>query len=111
MDVFFESERLANLLESTKKLSQTYGPENAKLIPRRLDNLRFASSLEDMRTLPGHTHELLGDRAGTFAIDLKHGYRLIIEPADDPAPRKPDGGLDWRAITAVVVVAVEDYHD
>ncbi len=111
MDVFFESERLANLLQSTKKLSQIYGAENAKLIPRRLDNLRFASSLEEMRTLPGHTHELSGNRAGTLAVNLKHGYRLIIEPADDPAPRKPDGGLDWRAITAVTVVAVEDYHD
>ncbi|MCB0201148.1 MAG: killer suppression protein [Anaerolineae bacterium] len=111
MDVYFGSERLANLLQSPNKLSRTYGAENAKLIPKRLDNLRFAANLEEMHHLPGHLHELSGDRAGTLAIVLKHGLRLIIEPAEEPAPRKPDGGLDWRAITAVVVVAVEDYHD
>ena len=111
MDVYFGSERLATLLQSPKKLSRTYGPENARLIPKRLDNLRFAASLEDVRHLPGRLHELTGDRAGTLAIVLKDGLRLIIEPAETPAPRKPDGGLDWRAITAVVVVALEDYHD
>lgn len=111
MDVCFSSERLANLLQSPTRLSRTYGAENAKLIPKRLDNLRFAANLEEIRHLPGRLHELTGDRAGTLAIVLKHGLRLIIEPADDPAPLKPDGGLDWRAITAVVVVDVEDYHD
>lgn len=111
MDVYFADERLAKLLASQKSLTRRFGPENARLIARRLDNLRFAADLETMRTLPGRTHELTGDRAGTFAIVLKHGYRLIIEPEEDPPPRKPDGGLDWKQIRSVIVVAVEDYHD
>lgn len=43
-------------------------------------------------------------------MDLVGGDRLIFEPADDPVPRKPDGGLDWRLVTAVRILGVEDYH-
>ena len=111
MDVYFANDRLLDLLTSQDKLRRRFGPENARLIARRLDNLRFAADLETMRSLPGRTHELTGDRSGTFAIVLKHGYRLIVEPAEVPPPRKPDGGLDWKRIRSVVVVTVEDYHD
>jgi plasmid maintenance system killer protein len=111
MDVFFTSERLAGLLGSERALRKEFGPENAKWILRRLDNLRFAGNLAELATLPGNLHELTGDRRGTLAINLKHGYRLLIQPADEPPPRKPDGGLDWQAVRSVVVVGVEDYHD
>ena len=111
MDVFFVSERLATLLCSPDSATRKFGTENAKWIAKRLDNLRFASNLEAMYLLPGRFHELTGDRAGTFAIYLKYGYRIILKPADSPPPRKPDGGLDLKAIHAVVVVNVEDYHD
>ena len=43
--------------------------------------------------------------------DLDHPYRLILEPANVPAPRKPDGGLDWTEITAVMIIGVEDTHE
>jgi len=55
-------------------------------------------------------HELKGDRTGQLSLDLDHPYRLIIEPAHDPIPRKPDGGLDWNKVTAVMIVGVEDTH-
>lgn len=45
-----------------------------------------------------------------FAVDLKHPKRLVFEIADNPVPRKPDGGLDLASVTSVVVVEVVDYH-
>ena len=69
-----------------------------------------AETLEDMRLLPGRCHELTGDRAGQLALDLDHLYRLIFMPFHDPIPTKADSGLDWTAVTAVVIVGVEDYH-
>lgn len=38
-------------------------------------------------------------------------WRLVLEPANDPLPRKEDGGLDLARITAVEIVEVIDYHD
>jgi len=54
---------------------------------------------------------LTGDRKGTLAVDLDHPYRLIFEPANDPVPRKPDGGLDWTKITVIRILELRDYHD
>jgi proteic killer suppression protein len=54
---------------------------------------------------------LKGNRQGQFAVDVVHPYRLIFEPANDPIPRKDDRGFDWTKITAIRVIAVENYHD
>lgn len=94
MEILFGSARLTKLLQSKKDLTRTYGSDTALLVPRRLDNLRFAQNLEVVLTLPGRLHELKGDRAGTFAMSLKHGYRLILQPTEQPPPLKPDGGID-----------------
>ena len=64
-----------------------------------------------MRTLPGHVEELTGDRVGQLSLRLAGGLRLLFEVADDPIPRKSDGGLDWRVVRSVRVMGVEDYHD
>ncbi len=111
MEVFFASERLAKQLTSQRTLRKEFGPENAKWIPKRLDNLRFANNLEDMRSLPGRTHELEGNLDGVLSVVLKHGYRLLIKPAEEPPPRKSDGGLDWRAVSSIIVLEVKNYHD
>jgi proteic killer suppression protein len=84
----------------------------AKLLERRLKAFRIAENLEEIRFLPQvRCHELKGDRQGTLSVDLDHPYRLIFEPADDPVPRKSDGGLDWTQVTAIRILAVENYHD
>jgi proteic killer suppression protein len=64
-----------------------------------------------MRHVPGRCHEVVGNRAGQLSLDLDHPYRLIFEPANDPIPRKDDGGLDWTKVTAVIIIGVEDTHE
>jgi proteic killer suppression protein len=43
-------------------------------------------------------------------MDLHGGFRLIFEPADEPVPRKDDGGLDWTKVTVVRILEIKDYH-
>lgn len=70
-----------------------------------------ASTLEDMRLIPAaRCHELSGKRAGQLAVDLDHPRRLVFRPNHDPVPTKPDGGLDWSAVTSIVIVEIVDYH-
>lgn len=73
-------------------------------------DLKAVPTLEHLRNLPGRLHELVGDRKGELSLDVKHPYRLLFKPADDPPPTKPDGGLDWSLITAVTIIAIEDTH-
>jgi proteic killer suppression protein len=110
MRITFGSRRMAKTFNKEKKLRREFGAEMARVIRRRLDDLRAATCLEDMRNLPGRCHELSGNRKGTLSLDLRKQYRLLFRPAVDPLPRKPDGGLDWAAVDAVQITEVEDTH-
>jgi len=87
------------------------GPESAKKLKLRLDDLDAAQCMDVMRTLPGHWEELKHDRAGQFSARLHGGLRLIVKPQKQPPPTKPDGGLDWLAIDSLYILEVLDYHD
>ena len=63
-----------------------------------------------MRRLPGHCHELDGDRSGQLGIDVGTGRRILLVPGNDPCPRKDDGGLDWDGVDHVQVIEIINYH-
>jgi plasmid maintenance system killer protein len=111
VEIVFESEGAAADYNDTKSLVRLHNTHRAKLIRRRLDDLRAAPNLEAMKTLPGRCHELKGDRNFEISFDLDGPYRLILYPAHDPIPLKPDLGLDWKKVTAVVIKEVADTHD
>ncbi len=111
MDIFFETDGLRRDCNQSKRARKRWGAQMAKKIGRRLDDLAAAPNLEAMRNLPGRCHELKGDRAGQLTVDLVHPQRLVFEPADEPVPTKPDGGLDWKQVTAIRILSVEDTHD
>ena len=111
MDIIFQDRKLEKICSDQSLLVRKYGLIRAKLLKRRFDDFEAARNLEAIRRIPQtRCHELVGNRAGTLAVDLGHPYRLIFEPANDPIPKKPEGGLDWTAVTVVRILAVEDYH-
>lgn len=110
MDILFGTAKLRKQCSSNKVRVKAFGAKRAKLLGRRLDQLRAAPHLEVLRQLPGRCHELTGDRKGSFAIDLDGPYRLIFTCAADPPPTREDGGLDWSRITAIRLLSIEDYH-
>ena len=59
---------------------------------------------------PVRRHQLSGDRDEQFAVDLVHPHRLVFEPDHDPIPRLEDGGIDLKAVTAIQMLEVVDYH-
>jgi proteic killer suppression protein len=112
VDILFQGRKLEKACHDQSLRIRTYGLVRAKLLERRLKAFRIAENLEELRLLPQvRCHELKGNRQGTLSVDLDHPYRLIFEPANDPVPRKSDGGLDWTQVTAIRILAVENYHD
>ena len=92
-------------------LEKKHGKKRAKCIQRRLYDLRAAKVLEDMKGLPGRCHELRHNRSGQLSLDLDGLYRLIFETADEPIPIKPDGGVDWTKVTAIMILDIENTHE
>ena len=114
MDISFTCTKLKKELNEGKRLEKAHGILQAKKIRVRLAELKAASSLYDFwppKTGPGRCHELTGDREGQLSVDLDHPYRLIFVPEHDPVPLKPDGGLDWKQVTAIAIVGIEDTHE
>lgn len=111
MDILFGSSKLQEECNSDKLLRKRHPLQRAKLIRRRLDDLQAASCLQTMRNLAGRCHELREDRKGQLTVDLDGPYRLVFEPADDPLPAKPDGGLDWARVTTIRILDVENTHE
>jgi proteic killer suppression protein len=86
------------------------GTNRVRKISFHLQNMQAAETLEEVRHLPGRCHELKGDHAGQFALDLDHPFRLSFKPFHDPISRKEDGGIDWQMITAVIIIADDAYR-
>ena len=112
MDILFRDKKLLKCANDHRKAQKTMGQLRAKKFVSRLTELRDADCLEDLRNLPqAGFHELKGDRKGELAGNLDHPYRLIFEPFHDPVPQLEAGGLDWKAVTAVEITEIVDYHE
>jgi plasmid maintenance system killer protein len=111
LDILFADEKLKKLLNTERVLKREYGIANAKVFARRMSDLRAAPCLKVMASLLGRCEELKFDRKGQLSLRLHGGYRLVFEPAHDPVPRRPDGGLDWSAVTGIRILEIVDYHD
>ena len=111
MDIDFRNKNVGDIFNSEENLVRKYGSEQARIIKRRMAVLKAASCLAEVSYRPPtRRHELTENRKGQFAVDLKHPYRLVFEPNHNPLPRKEDGGLDLRSITAITIIEMEDYH-
>jgi len=131
-----KNRKLKAALEDPAICRRTYGTDMAKKIQHRLAVLAAAESLADFwppKRLPERCHELKGDLAGTFSMDLKHPKRLLFVPAS-PQPERPsdlvkgtalqqsadketsadieqtDELQRWQAIKAIEIVGIEDTH-
>ena len=110
MLITFENKRLQDILESDKKLRREYG-KYANKVKQRLDEFAAFETLDALQREMPHIrcHELAGDKKGFLAVDVSGNFRLLFKP-EEPAPRKPDGGLDWKQVRHIVIVGITDYH-
>jgi plasmid maintenance system killer protein len=111
MEIFFRTKKLEKSCNSEKEMLKTYGSARARKLKIRLMELRAAEQLDQISKVPpARCHELSSNRKGQLSVDLDHPYRLIFIPANDPIPRKQDGGLDWCAVTQIEILEIVDPH-
>jgi proteic killer suppression protein len=111
LDIFFKNSKLQRVCNSGALLQKNYGTENSKRIRVRLAVLAAATSLADVPVkLPERCHPLTGPRAGCFAIDLLHPFRLVFCPADAGGRRVAGAQPRLRTVLAILVLEIVDYH-
>jgi proteic killer suppression protein len=114
MEIYVGDNKLRKAIESEVECRRQYGADMAKKLTLRLAALRAAESLIDFwppNSGPERCHELKGDLAGTFSVDLKQPYRLLFKPG---AARLTGDFADeqqrWKSITSIEILAIEDTH-
>lgn len=110
MEITFTDKHLEKLSADYNKCRQKMGDRRAKLFITRLNALRDADTLEDVRNLPGKFHELKAGRKGQWSCDLDQPYRLIFTPHENPIPANEYGQYLWLEIAGVEVIEIVDYH-
>ncbi len=110
MNVSFKDKKLRKCAENESYSRKQLGKIRSELFMKRVGDLIVAETLEDVRHLPGHYHELVGDRKGQWACSLDQPYRLIFEPHEDPIPKDGNGGYIWIEIKGVEIIEIENYH-
>jgi proteic killer suppression protein len=113
MDIRFSTKKLQKELSEEKAMVKTHGATRFKRLKIVMAALRAAPTLSisaPPMSPPHRCHELTGNRKGQITMDLDHPYRLIIRPNHDPLPIRAEGGLDWEAVTAIVIVEIKDTH-
>jgi len=98
------------MADNIRLAKRELGQKQAMLYMRRLNELNAANTLEDVRNLPGHYHELTGDRKGQWACNLINPYRLIFRPIANPIPTDKDGKFIWCEINEIEILEIIDYH-
>ena len=113
MEITFSEAKLEKECNNDRLMVRRHGAKRARLLQRRLLQLRAAPSLATFHppyTGPARCHELKGDQQGVFSVDLDHPYRLLFCPAHNPTPRRKEGGIDWTKVTAIEILSIEDTH-
>lgn len=107
--ISYKSKRLRELCEKRSVAEKAMGTACARKLMLRVQAIEAAARVTEL--VGGNPHPLKGDRHGQFALDLAGGWRLVFAPANEPCPKKPDGGIDWAQVTIVNVEYIGDYHD
>lgn len=109
MVILFLNAQLQKLCSEEKLAQRSFGQDSARKLRARLMNLVHAANVGEL--VVGSPHPLVRDRLGQYSLALAGAHRLVFEPAHDVVPRRPDGGIDWPAVTHVRIVYIGDYHD
>lgn len=110
MNITFADKKLEKYANNERFALKKLGQIMALRFQQRLQDLRDAETLEEVRYLPGKFHELIGDRKGQWACNLEHPYRLIFTPHETPIPESEDGQYIWAEIKGIEVLEIADYH-
>jgi plasmid maintenance system killer protein len=115
MQIAVPDNKLRATLQDEKLVRKRFGADMAKKLFLRLNALGAADSLATFyppKCGPERCHELIGNLAGFFSMDVKQPYRLLFKPTEDFPKSNYATELErWKAITSIAIQGIEDTHE
>ena len=105
MVITFKNKKLKKYYEDGQQAIIKFGPTMGKKYIHRINELKAAKSLLDIKKLPQtQLHKLSNNRKDQYSLVLTQPYRLIIKPQNI---KNID---ELENIEEVEIVEVVDYH-
>ena len=110
MEIFYKTEKLEKTLTNDRAMFKAYGKLITK-VEQRMEQLKEADNLAIINKNPRlKLHRLQGKRQNEWSINIVKNWVITFEIANEPIPILPDGSHDFKNITKVKILPVEDYH-
>ena len=106
MNILFEDKDLKKWATDKAYALKRLGQRRAQRYVDRLAQISDAANFEALRGLPGHYHDLVGDRAGQWACNLDQPYRLIFKSTNEG----PVAQIVWANERTAKMLEIVDYH-
>ena len=106
MEIRFEDKELKKCAMDSGYALKRLGQRRAQCYAVRLMQIDRAENFEQLRGVPGHYHDLVGNRAGQWACDLDQPYRLIFKSTNDG----PIAQIVWAREHTAKILEIADYH-
>jgi proteic killer suppression protein len=106
MKIIFDDKTLAKCAIDAVFAVKKMGQLRAGRYGIRLRQIARAENFEHLRSLPGHFHDLVGNRAGQWACDLDQPYRLIFKST----LAGPVAQIIWKNAKVANILEIADYH-
>jgi proteic killer suppression protein len=106
MHILFEDKKLKKCATDKTYALKTLGQQRAQRYVDSLAQISDAANFESLRGLPGHYHDLVGNRAGQWACDLDQPYRLIFKSTNEG----PVAQIVWVNERIAKMLEIVDYH-
>jgi len=103
MQIAFSSKALRDTCADETKCAKQFGVEAARLLRRRLADLRAAESIDE---LPVGNVQQCSDPRGAISIELCDGYRIILQANHAKNPIHSNGDIDWSAVDRIKLFSV-----
>jgi toxin HigB-1 len=79
LEITFRTRQLERCYFHSQLAIRTFGDVVARRYIERVNIIKLSQSIDDLKKLPGlRCHQLAGDRAGQWAVNLTGFYRLIF---------------------------------
>lgn len=106
MEIYFWDAELAAVCNQDMARERRFGPIRAQALRRRLAQIAAAAHLADLRQVPAARLRPHAD-GRLLLVSIDPDADIHMQPRDDPAPRLADGSLHEKAISAMLVTAVQ----
>ena len=106
MYILFEDKDLKKCATDRAYALKRLGLRRAQRYVDRLAQISEAANFEALRMLPGHYHDLVGNRAGQWACDLDQPYRLIFKSTNEG----PVAQIVWANERIAKMLEIVNYH-